>query len=109
MPVFTQCRRKREPKLFLLLRGLVGNVVVVYNQPNGQRREYHAGTRVYRVPSGGIVYSQFSPNHGVGLPTEYRYTDAGTRSGKSRICSFLLAQNKAYAQEAHVITHRHAS
>ena len=82
MLVFTQCRRKREPELYLLPRGFVGNVVVVYNQPNGQPREYHAGTRVYRVPSGGIVYSPFGPNNGVGLPTEYRYTDAGTRAGQ---------------------------
>ena len=72
----TQCRRRREPALFLLPPGFVGNVVVVYDQPRGQPPEYRAARRVYRIPPGGVLFTQFGPNNGLGPPDEYWYTDA---------------------------------
>ena len=77
----TQCRRHLEPVLFLLPPGFVGNVVVVYDQSHGQLREYRDGTRVYRIPPSGVLYSQFGTNYGVGPPAEYRYADTRTRPG----------------------------
>ena len=79
--VFTQCRRRREPALFLLPPGFVGNVVVVYDQSRGQPREYRDGRRVYRIPPAGVLFTQFGPNTGLGPADEYRYADARGRPG----------------------------
>jgi hypothetical protein len=72
----TQCRRRRESALFLLPPGFVGNVIVVYDQPRGQPPEYRADRRVYRIPPGGVLFTQCGSNNGLGPPDEYRYTDA---------------------------------
>jgi hypothetical protein len=97
----TQCRRHKEPVLFLLPPGFVGNVVVVYDQPHGQSPEYRAGTRVYRIPAGGVLYSRFGPNYGVGPAAEYRYT--GTRTRPGHVLRYRWKPQPTYAPDDTVV------
>lgn len=68
-----QCRHVGEKSIYLIPRGFVGNVVIVFEQIRGIPAEYKKGMRVYRIPSSGILKTQFKPNYGLHVPDEYYY------------------------------------
>ena len=57
----------------MLPRGFVGPVLIIFNQPDGEPREYKDGKRVYRIPSSGVLRTQFpTPPSGV-VPAHFHY------------------------------------
>ena len=45
--------------IFLIPKSFTGKVTVIYNQPNGQEKEFEGKYRLYHVPSNGILNTQF--------------------------------------------------
>ena len=65
---FISCRSKEERKcekeIYLLPDGFRGIVLIYFNQPDGAPAEYFGDSRLYRIPSTGLMKSQFGPNGG---------------------------------------------
>lgn len=60
------------PAIYLIPEGYRGNVMVVFNQADGQDREYEGRKRVYRIPSTGVLFSKFKDEQGF-INEEYYY------------------------------------
>lgn len=59
--------------MHLLQREFVGPVVIIFSQPDGAPREYKGGNRIYRIPSSGVLRTQFpTPRSGV-VPAHFYY------------------------------------
>lgn len=55
---------RAEPEVHLLPHGYEGPVLIVFDQPDGEPATYRNQTRVYEIPSDGVLKSQFGPNDG---------------------------------------------
>ena len=53
-----------EKEIYLLPEGLYGQIIVFFDQDDGQEMEYEGDTRVYKIPSSGILKTQFPKNGG---------------------------------------------
>lgn len=51
-----------EPETHLLRPGFMGRVWIITDVPDGEPVEYLEGRRIYRVPAGGILRTQFAAN-----------------------------------------------
>jgi hypothetical protein len=63
--------------MYVLPKGYTGWVLIIFNQPNGQRTKYENGKRVYEIPEDGILRTQFAPNRDWHLPNKFFYTENG--------------------------------
>ena len=68
------CVERAEPETFLIEKGYLGKINVVFNQPNGQAEKYEDGRRIYEIPSSGILMTRFKDNYGV-MDQQYFYVD----------------------------------
>ncbi|RAV29703.1 DUF6843 domain-containing protein [Sinomicrobium soli] len=69
--VLTSCQRG-EPSIFVVPEDYKGYILVIYNQENGADKEYQDKSRVYRIPSSGVLLSKFTSNPGLsGFPKFY--------------------------------------
>ena len=64
-----------EPETFILPFGYKGKVMVVFKSDNGEPVQYENGRRVYKIPSSGILISQFNTNPGF-IEGRFIYTDS---------------------------------
>lgn len=77
LSVFTACWQTGEESVFVVPENYTGYVLVIYGQENGAEEEYRDKTRVYRIPSNGILLSRFPDNPGwSGFPKFYKGTIA---------------------------------
>lgn len=60
------CRRNNsaEDERYILPREFTGAVLIIFNQKDGEEKEYDGKTRIYRVPKSGVLKTQFQ--QGVG-------------------------------------------
>jgi len=54
----------REAAIYLLPENYVGSFYVIYNAPKGQPPKYEGDSRVYEIPTSGILITQMKPNEG---------------------------------------------
>jgi hypothetical protein len=64
--------RRPEKETFLIPEGYKGNVVVIFNQPDGEKPEYENGRRIYRIPHSGILFTQLKDEEGM-IDQQYYY------------------------------------
>jgi hypothetical protein len=70
------CTKKAEKSIFIIPENYQGTILVVYEIPNSSKSEYNKkGTRIYRIPSSGILETEFKPNYGTTTEPEYYYGD----------------------------------
>jgi hypothetical protein len=62
---FLNSCNKSECETFFVPEGFTGRVFVLFNFPNGEIKQYNKGCREYKIPSDGILYTQFENNDGV--------------------------------------------
>jgi hypothetical protein len=62
-----------EDAIIVLPRGYTGYVLIVHDQKDGREKKYHDGKRVYEVPSGGILLTEFPNNPGWSNLPEFYY------------------------------------
>ena len=88
---FTSCAQKKaEDTIRLIPEGYIGPVLVIFNQKNGEPKEYEGDKRVYRIPKNGVLRTQFEPNYGV-QHHQYFYID---RNGSRSEIRFVAVQDK---------------
>jgi hypothetical protein len=72
--IFCSCQFMLTDEEFLLPNGYSGPVIIFFDQSLGASPIYKGSSRVYLVPSSGILYSQFSRPKGL-LSQEFWYID----------------------------------
>lgn len=65
---------RAAPELHLIREGFEGPVLIIFNDPDGEPREYEGKSRVYEIPPSGVLRTQFPPNDGWSRPV-YMYVD----------------------------------
>jgi hypothetical protein len=62
----TGCQKTQEceKEIYLIKEGFKGNIIVFFNQEDGQEIQYEDSARLYRIPELGYLKSQFPPNGG---------------------------------------------
>lgn len=66
------CGNSTEDEVHLLPDGHIGPVLIIFDQPDGQPKEYEDGARIYKIPPGGVLETQFEPNYG-SFSASYHY------------------------------------
>lgn len=66
-----------DDEIFVLPHGFSGTVYIFYQQSSGAPLEYDRGKRIYRIPSNGILNTQFSFNAGWRNFGEFYYRQEG--------------------------------
>lgn len=56
----TQC----EKEIYLIPEGFKGELIVYFDQPDGQEIEYEDSARIYHIPPSGYLKTQFLKNGG---------------------------------------------
>jgi len=52
------------PERYLIPEDYRGSVIVIFNQKDGQKKEYEGKRRLYRIPSTGVLFTQFKDEEG---------------------------------------------
>ena len=81
-------QQKAEDTVRLIPEGYEGSVLVIFNQEDGEPKEYEDGKRIYRIPENGVLKTQFGPNYGV-QNHQFFYVDKG--ENRSEI-TFVIVQ-----------------
>lgn len=53
-----------DNEIVIVPRDYQGYALIIYGQTDGEDKEYRDGTRAYRIPSTGVLLTQFSNNPG---------------------------------------------
>lgn len=61
-----------EKETYLIPEGYKGTVLVIFNQPDGEKPEYEDGRRIYRIPKTGVLFTQLKDEQGI-INQEYYY------------------------------------
>jgi hypothetical protein len=48
-----------EPDIFIIPENFKGGILIIFDQKRGMPAEYHGKSRVYRIPEGGLLKTQF--------------------------------------------------
>lgn len=62
-----------DDEVFILPEGHKGIVFILFDQKNGEPERYEHGSRVYEIPPGGVLKTQFFLNTGWHRPGKYFY------------------------------------
>jgi hypothetical protein len=52
------------PERYLIPENYRGPVVIIFNQKDGQKKEYEGKRRLYRIPPTGVLFTQFKDEQG---------------------------------------------
>jgi len=52
------------PERYLIPEDYRGSVMVIFNQKDGQKKEFEGKRRLYRIPSTGVLFTQFKDEQG---------------------------------------------
>lgn len=64
-----------EDEIFVIPENFTGYVIVIFNQPNGEKPTYFEDSRVYVIPPSGILKTKFRPNYGTSNPSKFYYRE----------------------------------
>lgn len=78
--LYTSCSRQGEDSIRLIPEGFEGPVMIIYNQSDGASIEYEGDKRLYRIPSDGVLRTQFKPNYGHQIHEFYYINREGKRT-----------------------------
>jgi hypothetical protein len=91
MQLVTGCNQKAEPETYLIPANFTGKVNILFNKEGGARKEYDEKRRLYKIPSDGILVTQFNVNDGF-IDREYYTVDS---TGKTtRLEVYVLDNSK---------------
>lgn len=86
-----------EPEIYLIPPNFKGWVVILFNQKDGTIPDYKEGSRIYRIPSSGILKTKFGSNTGeFGLNDVKFYFDGD--STRDMIPHFNLTKDSTLTQ-----------
>jgi len=65
---------KSEPATFLIPNSYRGEILIIFDQPEGKEEEYEGKSRIYRIPENGVLFTKFQYSAGV-IDHEYYFID----------------------------------
>lgn len=68
-----------QNSIHLIPEGYIGPIIIIFDQPNGLKKRYEKGWRVYEIPNNGILKTQFGPTYGIQQHFYYYVDDSGKR------------------------------
>ena len=61
LSLFTaSCQKKREESIYLIPKNYEGNVLIIFDQPEGADTLYDGDSRVYKIDTTGVLKTKFS-------------------------------------------------
>ena len=72
---------KGEDSIRLVPKNYEGLVLIIFDEKSGDKTDYEAGKRLYRIPESGILITSFSENYGAQTPVYYEEDGNGKRRG----------------------------
>lgn len=91
----TSCGQKAEDTVRLIPESYEGSVLIIFNQEDGEPKEYEEGKRVYRIPENGVLKTRFEPNYGMQNHQFFYLNKEGNRTE----IPFLLVKDKESLSE----------
>ena len=91
MQLVTGCNQKAEPETYLIPANFTGKVNILFNKEGGAGKEYDGKRRLYKIPSDGILVTQFNVNDGF-IDREYYTVDSAGR--RIRLEVYMLDNSK---------------
>jgi hypothetical protein len=70
---FSSCMNQAEPETHLIPKDYKGYVIVIFDEKNGVPKKYENGSRVYEIPSDGVLRTQFRKQKGWIAPGKVNY------------------------------------
>jgi hypothetical protein len=67
------------PERYLIPENYIGPVIVIFNQKDGQPKEYEGKRRLYRIPLTGVLFTQFKDEQGWINQDYYYVSPSGAR------------------------------
>ena len=67
------------PETYLIPNGYRGQVYVIFNQKDGQEKEFEGRRRIYKIPTTGVLFTQFKDEQGWINQDYYYVTSSGQR------------------------------
>lgn len=80
-----------EPADFLIPKGYMGRVAVVFEQKQGEKPKYLNGRRIYEIPPNGILLTQFKAESGF---VDYRYFLVDSNDSQTPLPIYVYEYNK---------------
>jgi hypothetical protein len=69
------CQRNGEDCIYLIPESFQGNILIVFDQPNGVDTMYEGKNRVYKLDTSGFLRTKFKSNYGI-QKNEFFYQDS---------------------------------
>ncbi|GAA5031385.1 hypothetical protein GCM10011506_20900 [Marivirga lumbricoides] len=88
--LFFSCVEDGEDSIRLIPKGYEGPVLIIFNQSEGEPKEYENGKRIYRVPESGVLKTQFESNYGL-QKHQFFYVDS---LGNREEIPFIIVQEQ---------------
>lgn len=89
----SSCLNTAESEIHLIPREYKGPVIIIFNEKNGVPEKYENGSRVYEIPTNGILRTRFrQQKRGYIAPDKVRYYYYNGRS-RSEIIYLQSTQN----------------
>lgn len=88
---FTRCTESTqcEKEIYLLPEGFGGELIVYFDQPDGQEIQYEDDARVYRIPNSGYLKTRFPKNGGCMNNNRIQFFYEGSLGGREPLDYFL--------------------
>ena len=72
--------KENAPTIYLIPEGYVGSIYIVYDIPNGETPKYEGESRIYDIPTSGMLITQMKTRYNNGEALFYYKNDDGTRT-----------------------------
>ncbi len=94
--IFASCTHTTpcEKEIYLVPKGFHGKIMIFFDQTDGQEKSYEGTARLYTVPPGGLMKSQFPKNGGCMNDNRLKFFYADSLGNRVPFLYFLDMQGK---------------
>ena len=85
------CRKKINREVYLIPDHFFGNVIIIYNQPNGKVDSIADDIAFYKIPKSGILYVKGEQH--VQILENMQYYYYSDKGGQKRLCDWMHKNN----------------
>lgn len=94
--LLSSCTKKADSEIFLIPNNL-DVVVIVFNQSEGDKKEFFKGSRIYNIPQSGILYTQFDKVSGI-LNQKVYFSE-----NRNKEVKYLVSDDKKNDNEKYIL------
>jgi hypothetical protein len=89
------------PAILLIPQGYSGDIFIIYDQDNGSREEYEGSSRVYRIPTSGVLFTRFAAENYTSGEKYYYISPSGNRTSLDLLSSGDFNGPGSYIKNPH--------